>query len=155
MVKVRADDYELCMEADTGAAHTLMSEKTFESLWGRSLFLSTIGLQSYTREPIPVKVCCYVNVAYEGQTGEMPLLIVEGSCPTQFRIDWLSFELERDSSCIHSIYTVSLQYLFAHYPSVFREGGHRHLTRVPSQAAFGPKCHTTVLSCHISGLCCA
>ena len=123
MVKVRVDDCELCMEVDTGAAHTLMSEKTFESLWpGRSLFPSTIRLQSYTREPIPVKGCCYVNIAYEGQTaGEMPLLIVEGSGPTLLRRDWLSL-IQLNWREIHHVHTASLQSLLARYPSVFREG---------------------------------
>ena len=83
IVKVRVDDCLISIEVDTGAAHSLISEKTFESLWpGRSLNPTTIRLQSYSKEPIPVKGCCYVNVEYEGQTGEMPLLIVGGSGPT-------------------------------------------------------------------------
>ena len=56
MVKVRVDNCVLSMEVDTGAAHSVMFEKTLESLWlGRSLQPTTIRLQSYSREPTPVK----------------------------------------------------------------------------------------------------
>ena len=52
-VKVRVDDCLISMEVDTGAAHSLTSEKTFESLWpGRSLNPTTTRLQSYSKEPI-------------------------------------------------------------------------------------------------------
>jgi hypothetical protein len=45
MVKVRVDDCLISMEVDTGAAHSLISKKTFESLWpGRSLNPTTIRI---------------------------------------------------------------------------------------------------------------
>ena len=69
-------------------AHSLISEKTLEP--GRSLNTTDIRLQSYSKEPMAVKGCCYVNVEYEGQSGELPLLIVGGSGPTLFGRDWLS-----------------------------------------------------------------
>ena len=71
------------MEVDTGASLTLMSETTFSGLWpGRSLQPSQVRLQSYLRETIPVVGCFCVNVDYNGQTCELPLVIVAGSGPT-------------------------------------------------------------------------
>ena len=59
---------------DTGASHSLMSEKLFLQMWpGRT---SPIRLRSYAKQPIVVRGCCNVNVHYRSQTRVMPLLIV-------------------------------------------------------------------------------
>ena len=68
-VKVGVDDCLIKMEVDTGASVSLMSETLFTELWpGRSLESTGVKFQSYSREPIPVVGCCYVNLAYNGQT---------------------------------------------------------------------------------------
>ena len=96
MVKVRVDDCLLNMEVDTGAAHSLISEKT--SLWpGRSLETTAIRLQSYSKEPIPVKGCCYVNV----DCTRVRL--------SQIQLNW------KEIHHVHSVCPCS-------YPSVFKEG---------------------------------
>lgn len=106
------------MEVDTGAAHSVISEKTFESWWpGKSFEQTTIRLQSYSREPIPVKGCCYVKLEYESQTGVMPLLIVAGSGPTLLGRDWLS-QIHLNWREIHHVHSASLM----QHHSVFEEG---------------------------------
>ena len=122
MVKVRVDDCEIDMEVDTGASHTLMSESTFTCLWpGRSLHHTPIRLQSYSKQPIPVLGCCSVNIHYQGQTGEMPLLIVGGSGPTLLGRDWLGC-IRLNWGEIHQVHLNSLQKVLRRYPSVFQEG---------------------------------
>ena len=77
LVSVKLDNCLVNMEVDTGASLTLMSETTFSGLWpGRSLQPSQVRLQSYLKEPIPVVGCC---CDYNGQTCELPLVIVAGS----------------------------------------------------------------------------
>jgi hypothetical protein len=123
MVKVRVDDCLISMEVDTGAAHSLISKKTFESLWpGRSLNPTTISLQSYSKEPIPGKGCCYVNVEYiSGSDWGVPLLLVGGSIPTLLWRDWLS-QLQLNWREIHHAHSASFQSVLGLYPSVFKEG---------------------------------
>ena len=77
---------------------------------------------SYSKEPIPVVGCCYVNLAYKGQTAiNMPLLIVQGSGPSLFGRNWLK-EIILDWNKIHHVYSDSLQVVLDKYPSVFQEG---------------------------------
>ena len=79
-VKVKLDECLVGMEVDTGAAVSIMSEAIFRVLWPtRELLPSQIRLQAYSKAPIPVVGYCIVNVQYDGQTAEMPLLIVAGT----------------------------------------------------------------------------
>ena len=86
VVMVRVDDCQIEMELDAGASMSIMSEATFRGLWpGRSLHASDVQLQSYSREPIPVVGCCYVNLGYKGQSvHNVPLIVVAGSGPSLF-----------------------------------------------------------------------
>jgi len=121
-VEVKLDGCLVNMEVDTGASLSLMSEVTFSGLWpGRTLQPSNVRLQTYLKEPIPVVGCCCVNVDYNGQTCEMPLVIVAGSGPTLLGRDMLS-QIQLDWRQIHHIHTASLQAVLARYPGVFQEG---------------------------------
>ena len=84
VVKLRVDDCTINMELDTGASVSIMSEHTFQGLWpGRSLLSTDLKLRSYSKEPIAVLGCCYVNIGYKGQTANNVLLVVvEGSGPS-------------------------------------------------------------------------
>ena len=53
-----------------------------------------------------------VNVEYNGQSAEMPLLIVEGSGPSLMGRDWLS-QIQLNWKQIHHIHTTSAPYLMA------------------------------------------
>ena len=52
--------------------------------------LLDVGRYAYSKEPIPVLGCTYVNIEYNGQTGHFPIVIVEDSGPTFMGRDWLS-----------------------------------------------------------------
>ena len=79
-------------------------------------------LCSYSKEPIPVVGCCYVNLAYKGQTAiNMPLLIVQGSGPNLFGRNWLK-EIILNWNERHHVYSDSLHMVLDKYPSVFQEG---------------------------------
>ena len=89
-VKVKLDDCVVNMEVDTGAAMSLMSQTTFQGLWPeRGLQPSQVRLRAYTTEQIPVVGCCNVNIDYNGQSTQLPLLVVGGSGPTLLGRDWL------------------------------------------------------------------
>ena len=71
------------MEVDTGASVSIMSETLYHKLWPRrGLKEPTIRLQTYSKEPIPVVGAAQVQVAYEGQTATLPLVVVKGKGPT-------------------------------------------------------------------------
>ena len=57
---------------------------------------------------------------YDGQTAEMPLLIVAGTGPTLLGRDWMGV-IRLHWQQIHHIHTPSLQALLARYPTVFKE----------------------------------
>ena len=121
-VQVKVDDCVVNMEVDTGAAMSLMSQTTFQGLWpGRDLEPSQIRLRAYTKEPIPVVGCCSVNVEYNGQSAQLPLLVVGGSGPTLLGRDWLR-QIKLDWRQIHHVHSSSLQALLARYPAVFQDG---------------------------------
>ena len=118
---MKLDDCVVKMEVDTGAAMTIMSETTFQGLWpGRDLKPSQVGLQAYTKEPIPVVGCCKVNAECNGQSAQLSLLIVGGFGPTLLGRHWLS-QIQLDWHQIHHVDSPSLQALLARYPAVFRD----------------------------------
>ena len=99
-----------------------MSQTTFQGLWpGRGLQPSQVRLRAYTREQIPVVGCCNVNIDYNGQSAQLPLLVVGGSGPTLLGRDWLS-QIRLDWHQIHHVHSASLQALLARYPAVFQDG---------------------------------
>ena len=60
-----------------------MSQATFQGLRpGRGLQLSQVRLKAYTKEEIPVLGCCKVNIEYNGQSVQLPMLVVGGSGST-------------------------------------------------------------------------
>ena len=107
-VKVKLDDRTVDMEVDSGASLSLMAESTFNRLWpGRSLLPSSVRLQTYLQEPIPVVGCCNVNIEYNGQSRELPLEVVAGGGPTLLGRDWMS-QIRLDWGQIHQVHNASL-----------------------------------------------
>ena len=99
-----------------------MSHATFTGLWpGRSLESTSVRLQTYSNAPIPVVGTCCVNVEYNGQMGQLPLVIVGGTGPTLLGRDWLS-QIRLDWRQIHYVHSHSLQMVLGRYPSVFEDG---------------------------------
>jgi hypothetical protein len=122
-VQVGVDKYMVTMEVDTGASMTIMSKPTYHKLWpGRSLSHSSIKLQNYSKEPIPVVGTTTVQVCYEGQTAQLPLLVVQGSGPTLFGRNWLD-SIKLNWGQIFSVqYNGDLQDVLSKYDQVFQKG---------------------------------
>ena len=86
-VQVGVDECTVTMEVDTGASMTIMPEPTYHKFWpGRGLSQSSVKLQNYS---IPVVGSTTVQVCYEGQTAELPLIVVKGSGSTLLGRNWL------------------------------------------------------------------
>ena len=119
---MKLNDCLVGMQVDTGAAVSIMPEATFRQLWpNRELLPSQIRLQAYTKVPIPVIGCCIVNVGYEGQSAEMPLVIVADTGPALLGRDWLG-QIRLNWHQIHHVHNSSLQSLLAQHSAVFEEG---------------------------------
>ena len=123
VVDVQLDSCSVCMEVDTGASMSLISETTYKKLWPkRSLSACKVKLCTYSKEPIEVLGCCYVSVAYKGQTvKEMPLIVVRGSGPSLMGRNWL-IKLTLDWHEIHCMLSQSLQAVLDAHQAVFQEG---------------------------------
>ena len=81
----------LCMELDTGATVSLVSEKTFHQLFpSTTLQPSSTQLHSYSGESITVVGQVEVEVNYGTQTVKLPLIVVSGDGPSLFGRDWMT-----------------------------------------------------------------
>ena len=89
-IEVKLDGCSICMESDTGATRSVVSETTCNQLWpGRCLSATDVRLCSYTKESISVLGCMEVKILYHNQTANLPLLVVKGRGPSLFGRNWL------------------------------------------------------------------
>ena len=83
----------LSMQVDTGASVSITSVETFKTIKNGESMLqleeSTAKLQTYTGEPIRTCGCTKVQVAHNGQTLSLPLIVTEGEGPTLLGRNWL------------------------------------------------------------------
>ena len=79
------------MEIDTGAAMTLISEKTYRNLWKQppKLKPTSIRLRTYTGQQLVVLGTLNALVKYEAQSTDVPLVVVKGSGPSLLGRNWL------------------------------------------------------------------
>ena len=67
-VSLQVDDCKISMQIDTGASVSIMSEDTYRKIWPKKkLVESSVKLQTYSKEPLPVVGTRDVLVQYEGQ----------------------------------------------------------------------------------------
>ena len=96
---INIEGHPLMMEVDTGAAVSIISNKTRNSIPNlRKLVLQSTSakLRTYTGETIQVVGELSVKVEYHGQNAVLPLLVVQEEGPsligrnwlTQIRLDW-------------------------------------------------------------------
>jgi hypothetical protein len=80
MLSVRINNCPLNMELDTGAAVTVISENTFNSIFKDTIYLqpSHIALRTYLDTEVPILGTAEVKVQYESQTATLPLVVVKG-----------------------------------------------------------------------------
>ena len=83
-VPVCVDGVNVCMELDTGASVSIVSEAQYKQWWpGRSLDSSPIKLQTYSKQLLRVLGSLSVMVDYEGQRATLvyPLWLWKGVGP--------------------------------------------------------------------------
>ena len=94
------------MEVDTGASLSLISEKTYLSVWIDNdrppLQPTNTCLQTYTGERISVLGSIQVEVSHNNQTKQLPLLVVKGQGPNLLGRDWMSV-LTLDWQTVHKL----------------------------------------------------
>ena len=100
-VTVMVDNHPVPMEVDTGASLSVISEATYQEVWGDSATRvkeSKAKLKTYTGEEIPVKGILDAVVEHQGNHKKLPLIITKGRGPSllgrnwlgELRIDWKS-----------------------------------------------------------------
>ena len=93
-------DKTLQMELDTGAAFTIISERTCKT--ELPLLKCPIWLKTYTDERIAVLGQLNVHVSYGDQRAPLVLLIVAGDGPTLLGRNWLRY-IRLDWEHIHAV----------------------------------------------------
>ena len=97
------NDKPVCMELDTGAAMTIMSEAQYSELFPEmELRESKVLLKTYSRERLSVKGEIAVCVQHNGQSQELVLTIVAGQGPSLLGRDWLK-HLRLDWKEVHAL----------------------------------------------------
>ena len=112
----------MSMELDTGAAVSVMSEDTYNQLWPHATLKQTsTQLKTYSGAPLPVVGQEQVDVRYEEQSAQLPLMVVKGGGPSLFGRDWLAC-LKLDWREIHRVQRSALEEVLQRHSSVFQEG---------------------------------
>lgn len=79
-VTVEVNKAKLCMEVDTGAADSILSESTFQRLWPEGarplLRQSAVMLRTYSGEKLSIRGQAWVEVAYGERQCSLRLLVV-------------------------------------------------------------------------------
>ena len=105
-VTVQLNNRNLEMEIDTGVSLSIISDKTYQSLWTSQpkpdLQPTTVKLHIYTQESITVLGSITVDVAYKGQSKTLSLLVVAGQDPSLLGRNWLK-ELQLDWQELYQI----------------------------------------------------
>ena len=112
------------MELDTGAAVSVISEQTYQSVWPHnqpSLQPSNVKLRTYSGEELEVIGSIPVQVNYQGQQEELPLLVVRGTGASLLGRNWLE-KIRLDWQGIHQLQQVpALQETLQRYAEVFED----------------------------------
>ena len=91
IVDITIDGIQVPIEIDTGVSVSLISEKTFQQNWiEKELKASSVLLRTYTEHTLEVKDYIEVNVKYQSQEKQSPLLVVAGEELNLLGRDWLA-----------------------------------------------------------------
>ena len=113
---------------DTGAAASVISEKTYWALWPKQrhpqLQDTYILLRTYTGEQLKVKGQVSVAVCFGGTTMSLNLLVVAGSGPSLMGRDWL-YKLKPNLGIFHTSIHVGMdnhiQKLLSRHSELFKD----------------------------------
>ena len=104
LVTLQLNGQDLTMELDTGATLSIVSEKTYQSLFSPQaapqLKPSTVQLKTYTGEVLTILGEITVTVCYKDQQSDLNLLVVAGNGPSLLGRDWLS-QIKLDWKQLH------------------------------------------------------
>ena len=124
-VEIEVNNRKLLMEVDTGAAVSIISEETQKKLFpGATLEKSSIGLRTYTLEPMTILGQISVQVKYGEQGHSLPLTVVAGKGPSllgrnwmyQIQLDWKTIGLATLNNS-----EIQVQVLKKRYQEVFKD----------------------------------
>ena len=118
------NNVKMGMELDTGAAVTIISEKTCMELFpDATLRNSPVLLKTYSGEHLPVVGDMDVRVQYEQQTQNLVLTVVAGEGPSLLGRNWLQYlQLNwREIKAVRNHAVGSLDYLLDKYGDIFTD----------------------------------
>ena len=125
-VQVEVDGKSIDMLVDTGSGVTVIGERTFHDVWKHKLPLLTaasdVTLKSYTGQSITVLGKFEPSIKYNGQTVEMPILIVKGDSPNLLGRDILGTITLDWANLFHVQHATSSTKLEEEFPDVFSDG---------------------------------
>ena len=92
-----------------GCIGIVISEKTFQQNWTeKKSKTSSILLRTYTGHTLEVKGSIEVNVKYQSQEKQLPLLVIAGEGPSLLGCDWLA-HVKLDWSFLYNIQSESFE----------------------------------------------
>jgi len=126
-VNINVNDKPLCLEVDTGAALSIISESTCHTLWPEgtapALRNTNARLKSYTGDVINIKGTMNVDATYkEEKAKNLPLIIVESRGSSLLGRNWLK-HFHLDWSQLNNVQEdkeMKIQELMD--PDLFKEG---------------------------------
>ena len=109
-VSLKVCGVDMIMEVDAGAALSVISEQTYNSLWSDPPPVQPCSsiLKTYTGEVIKVKGVIDVDVMYKDQQASLKLIVTSGEGPCLLGRDWLN-TLKLDWSQLNQVYQLSTQ----------------------------------------------
>lgn len=121
-VNLTMEGRHLRMELDTGAAKSLVSEKTYENLFQNwPLQPATAKLHTYSCEMLKVLGQQEVEVQYGEQKARVPLLVVENEGANLMGQNWLKV-IQLDWSAIKQARRSTLQDVLGQHSELFQPG---------------------------------
>ena len=112
----------LCMEVDTGAACSIVSEKTYHKLFpGMLLQPTSVRLHTYSGEPLTVLGEREVEVRYGEQVKRLWVLVVKGDGPSLMGRDWLR-HIRFNWKAIYQVQASQLQEVLDRHKELFQPG---------------------------------
>jgi hypothetical protein len=112
------------MEIDTGAAASVISERTYKNAWvgeaRPSLLTTNVLLRTYSGERLNIRGEIKVDVQFRDKKAKLNLLVVVGNGPSLMGRDWISV-LQPNFSVLRSSVDGSLQSLLDKHAVLFKE----------------------------------
>ena len=120
-VDVEMNGIKVCMEVDTGAAVSLMTQEVKGKLFPEAtLQQSTTQLRTYTGEPIEVVGELPVTATYGNQSNNLTLYIVPGKRPMLLGREWLQ-NIKLDWKAIATVTKDPLQHMLDKHSGLFED----------------------------------